>query len=192
MDKLIAKQSIVFKRKHMAIFNLKKISFLFLFIISMLSMTSAQTKTDSLEALLPGLQGSEKIEVFEKLIGLNTKSAPEKAIEFGRQALELLEHFEDTKMEIYVLKKMCLAYMRVGKDSTAIKLGNKSLELAEKVNDRNGQAGALNEIGNMYAEAGEFSLSQAYVAAKVAKGLSDLAEEFQYDKLLALIQQGEA
>ena len=27
----------------------------------------------------------------------------------------------------------------------------------------------LDEIGNMYAEAGEFSLSQAYVAAKVAE-----------------------
>jgi len=43
----------------------------------------------------------------------------------------------------------------------------------------------------MYAEAGEVSLSQAYVAAKVAEGLSDLAEDFQYDKLLAFIQQGE-
>ena len=49
----------------------------------------------------------------------------------------------------------------------------------------------LDEIGNMYAEAGEFSLSQAYVAANVAEGLSDLAEDFQYDKLLAFIQQGE-
>ena len=43
----------------------------------------------------------------------------------------------------------------------------------------------------MYAEAGEFSLSQANVAAKAAEGLSDLAEDFQYDKLPALIQQGE-
>lgn len=48
----------------------------------------------------------------------------------------------------------------------------------------------LDEIGNIYAEADEFSLSQAYVAAKVAEGLSDLSEDFQYDKLLALIQQG--
>lgn len=191
MKKHIAIHSIIFKWKSKVFLNLKKISILFLFVISFLSMASAQTETDSLEALLPGLQGREKIEVLEQLIELSTNQVPGKAIEFGRQALELLKHSEDSKMEIKILNKMCSAYMRMGKDSTAIKLGYKSLELAEKVNDRNGQAGALNEIGNMYAEAGEFSLSQAYVAAKVAEGLSDLAEDFQYDKLLALIQQGE-
>lgn len=175
MNRFIAIQSGFFNCYSMSFLYIKKMSVLFIFVVSLLSIVSAQTETDSLEALLPGLQGFEKIKVFEKLIELNKYSAPEKAIEFGKQTLQLLNHDNDETMRSNILNEMCFLYMHIGKDSIALKVGNESLQLAEKNSDRNGKAGALLGIGQIYQKSGKYQKALDYYSEslKIYEELND-------------------
>ena len=72
----------------------------------MINNLSGQINTDSLEAILQTVSGNKRIEMLNKLAKAHSETSPEKAIEYGKQALELSIKKKKKKEEVNALTNM--------------------------------------------------------------------------------------
>lgn len=77
---------------------------------------------------------------------------PQKAIEYGRQALSFTRQSQDIYDEKIILHSLGFAYQAVGNTSQALEVWQQELALAQKDSDRNTQVQALNSIANLLVE----------------------------------------
>jgi two-component system, cell cycle response regulator len=111
-----------------------KIRFLWLILICIsLPLNAAEKKLD-----LPTL-----IHLTESLHSDN----PQKAIEYGQQALTILKSNPDSHQEISVLIDIGWAYLTLSDYENAITYSERASKLAEKYNDREGLSEAINNLG---------------------------------------------
>ena len=121
-----------------------------------------QENPEKIDAQLATTQGKEKINLLVKLADAYNRKNPQKTLEYGNQALELLETFPDGKKHAAVLNSISNAYKNIGKHETAREYALESLSIAEKIADKPGQAAALDSLGEISIIVGELDQALKY------------------------------
>lgn len=127
---------------------IKRVVFIFLFISAL-----SNAQIDSLEGILSSLSGTERINVLNDLCYLYAFSDPDKALEYGNEAIELVEN-ESAELRARVYNDVSLAYYGKSDYQGMIELNRQSLALRTQINDSLGQAANLMKIGLAFEELG--------------------------------------
>jgi PAS domain S-box-containing protein len=117
-----------------------------------------------IEAQLANAKGKERINLLIELTRDYYRKNPQKALEYGKQALELLDTFPDEKTRAAALNSISKVYMYLGEQETAKKHALDSLAIAEKINDKPGVADALYSLGKISEVIGELDLALEYLS----------------------------
>lgn len=140
---------------------MRKIAFLFVLAAFFTAALQAVTITE-LESQLPNAQGRERTKILAQITEIFLKTDPQKAISYGKEALQLLERFKDKKTEAGVLDQMAQASFALGDYAGALEYAEKSLEIAEKMSDRTRQAKVLNMLSMISIRKGDFEKGREY------------------------------
>ncbi|MCP4146336.1 MAG: tetratricopeptide repeat protein, partial [bacterium] len=108
----------------------------------------------------------------------NRDDAPEKAIQYCRDAQKLLTPLDDAKSKVRLLNEMCWIYKNLGEYKKAIDCGNKSIATAEKAKYREGLASAFKNTGTVYNRANNYKKTfECYARAlHIFKRLDNIKE----------------
>jgi PAS domain S-box-containing protein len=123
----------------------------------------SQETPEKIEAQLANTKGKERISLLVKLTSDYHRKNPQKALEYGKQALELLNTFPNEKNRAAVLSRISRAYMYLGEQETAKKHAMDSLAIAEKNGDKPGEADALHSLGKISEVIGELEEALNYL-----------------------------
>ncbi len=138
------------------------ILFFCLFITSNLC---SQTDIDNLIELNKTLNDDDtaKISVLHKLSWLMKAEKPEKAVEYGKQALKLAQQSENINLEAKSLKNIATAYWFAGKNRKAERYFKIAIEKFEKVNNLSGKSSCFNNLGlTLESRGNNLEASEAY------------------------------
>lgn len=112
-------------------------------------------QTDSLEQVLPALQGREKVIALGELTFQYAYTDGVKALEYGNRELALAQELNDPEMLALAYNDLSIAYFYKGRFDTVVVLNKKALAIREKLGDLRGMASSLNKMGNAYHELGD-------------------------------------
>ncbi len=123
---------------------------------------SAQTNLDSLERLLPTLNGKERINVAGELSYQYCFINTDKALQFGSLELKLATEAGDSASIGMAWNDLAAAYISRGEFQTSLVLNQKALGVRQRLGDSLKVAASLGRIGHAFFEIGE--LDQALSA----------------------------
>jgi PAS domain S-box-containing protein len=103
-----------------------------------------------IESRLSGTVGKKRLELLSQLINRFQNKEPKKILEYGKEALQLLDTFPDRKLEIVILNRMSTAGVLLGDFWVSAEYAGKSRVIAQKIGDRIGEADALHNLGRIY------------------------------------------
>ncbi|MGD2089415.1 MAG: tetratricopeptide repeat protein [Candidatus Aminicenantes bacterium] len=122
----------------------------------------SQTNPERIEAQLAKTEGKEKINLLVDLLNAYKRKNPQKALEYGKQALELLKTFPDEKTRAAALNSISNVYKNLGKQKSAKVYALKSLTITEKIDDKPGAAAARDSLGEISIIIGELDQALDY------------------------------
>ena len=122
----------------------------------------AEPDTDELESRLAGSTGKERIRILDELTQSYLTKAPKKSLEYGQEALELLNSFPDEKQQMTILNLISKANSLLGDFQLAKDYALKSQAVAQKIGDKNGEADALASISRVYWGLGDYHQANKY------------------------------
>ena len=91
---------------------------------------------EKLEERLARSRGGDRIEILALLANANRYRAPDKAVEYGTEALDLLDRFPNRSRELHVLVSLSQACLAKGDFNSALDYNNMSMLLANMGKDR--------------------------------------------------------
>jgi len=121
-----------------------------------------ETKIDSLEALLPTVEGDQKINVLEKIAYKYRLKQPEKTVEYGNQALQLAKSLNNLRGIQKALSVLGLGNKYLGNYDDALTFQQEALKIAEQLGEENLVAVEYNRIGIIYKRMGLYSIALKY------------------------------
>jgi signal transduction histidine kinase len=123
----------------------------------------------------PGISQKEKLRLLVQLSEFTQDSEPVKAVKYGKEALEMLNLFNDPSLEVRVLLSLTWAAQNIGQYESALEYGYKAETLALDIGDKRAAAVAYNHIGRIYEQLGFLDRSLDYVlrALKLFEELGD-------------------
>jgi signal transduction histidine kinase len=118
---------------------------------------------------------SQRLECLSALVAECMEKAPQKALDYGKRALRLLEILPDDRIKTKVLNSMCWASLLMGKYPEALELGKKAKDLAQKINDESELIMALGSMANIHLNLSDFhsALNYALLAKKLCEQSND-------------------
>jgi len=144
---------------------------------------------------LANLKGGERISFLAQLTKNFKKENPQKAIQWGKEALELLKSYPNEKIQATILNEISDAYRLLGENYKEKKYAQKSLEIAKQINDKQNIADALNSLGKVSTVFGEFEQARNYFLESLSlyKELKDKTKRALVNNSIAGIyfQQGD-
>lgn len=111
------------------------------------SVNGENQSAEVIEGRLQSAALDKKVELLSELVWLYRNNQTDKAIRYGEQALDILGQIPNSLLETKVLHAMAWAHMREGDYELAKLRGQKSYELASKINHKKSQAYAANVLG---------------------------------------------
>jgi len=118
-------------------------------------VAAVRSQTDSLEKVLPALQGREKVIVLGELTFQYAYTDGKKALEYGYRELDLARSLNDPEMLALAYNDLSIAYYYKGRFDSVVTLNLKAYAIREKLGDLKGMASSLNKLGNAYHELGD-------------------------------------
>lgn len=115
----------------------------------------AAAQTDSLEKVLPGLQGREKVVMLGELTFQYSYVDLNKAMDYGRQELALARQLNEPDLIALAYNDLSIAYYYKGDFDTVVDLNKKAYAIRSKLDDKKGMAASLNKMGSAYYELGD-------------------------------------
>jgi len=150
---------------------MKKIAFLSLFLfLNILCYSNNQTQADSLINRLSTIPDSIKADALNEISWALRNSSPEKSIEYGLQAIELSERYNDFENLVKAHSYVGVAYRILGNYSESTDYYYKGLELAKKHHVLEQEGYAYINIGNLhiYQEYYNSAMENLYKALDIA------------------------
>ncbi|MCF8368138.1 MAG: sensor histidine kinase [Bacteroidales bacterium] len=145
-----------------------RIFLLLFFILFTMILTGQQSKLDSLENLLPGLSGADKVNMLNELCWLYGTIDIQKAEEFGLSALALSKEIGDSLLIAQVYNDLGTVYFRKSDYDSALSLFIDSRRIREKEDKAELIAASDNKIGAVYQEQGKFDLAVKHQLLSIA------------------------
>jgi signal transduction histidine kinase len=147
-------------------------------IIPLVRQMSAAEKPVPLETKLKvASTKGEKIDILTELTVYYRQKAPEKAVKFGEQALELLNDDPVGDKKVVVLNGLCWAYGVLGQYRKALDTGHQGEILAKNIGDKKELAVAYASLANIY-----LNLSEFHKALDLSLKAFSLSEELSYKR----------
>ncbi|HHN47730.1 MAG TPA: tetratricopeptide repeat protein [Bacteroidales bacterium] len=119
-------------------------------------------KADSLEQVLPNLQGVERVDALTQLTRLNSRRNHERAFEFANEAIELAQKINYQKGIADALLHKSTAYYFLSDYNAAIGYLKQSLEIRKKLKDTVMVSDAYNKVAINSRMLGNFEDALAY------------------------------
>jgi PAS domain S-box-containing protein len=116
-----------------------------------------------IESRLTGSVGKERLEILSKLLNTYRDIEPKKALDYGKEALQLLRTYPDGGLEMAVLNNMSTAGIWLGDFLESENFARRSLAIAQTLGEKSGEADAMYNIGlsswyrGLYKEAGDWN-----------------------------------
>ena len=149
---------------------MKRLIFLYLFILSLQSLDAQRSKIDSLkQALNSGTNYSSQFGILEQLFYGYLFSFPDSSVNYIHQANLIAEQSQSDNARARVCGQWCWLYVITGDYPKALQFAQEQYAFAESAGDFLEQASALDMIGEVYDNLDEFKNSLAY--RKQAKNL---------------------
>jgi len=126
-----------------------------IFVYSSFFMRPAVAQTDSLEKVLPTLQGREKVLVLGELAFQYSYIDVARAIDYGQQELALARRLNEPDLVALACNDLSIAYYYKGRFDTVVDLNKKAFAIRARLGDKKGMAASLNKIGSAYYELGD-------------------------------------
>lgn len=122
------------------------------------SAALGQQRSDpaALEKQLPTLTGKERVRALARLCEAYRSTAPERALDFGKQALALAGSYPDPDSQVRALNESAWALMELGRYDEAMAEAKKGEDLAQRSSLRRGEARALNNQGVIQRRRGAY------------------------------------
>ncbi len=133
--------------------------FLYLLLIIVANTYGQQAVLDSLENLLPGLKGEEKVNVLNELCWQYGSIDIVKSERFGKQAMDLARKIGDSVLIAQVYNDLGTVYFRKSNYDSAILLYKHSLRIRQREGLKNLVAASNSKIGAAYQEQGKYELA---------------------------------
>lgn len=141
----------------------------------------SQAGLEKIEIQFSKAKGKERITLLAELTKGYQTDSPQKAINFGNEALILLNDFPDKKIRAAVLNNMSIASTLLRDYKNAREYAISSLSIAEQIDDKLLMADALNSLGTVSDLEEEFKHALVYYQRS-----AKLFEEVGDQKKLAL------
>jgi signal transduction histidine kinase len=122
----------------------------------------------------------EKLVRLSALVEKNKQEDPQKALEYGNQALEILQDFPKDKIKVKVLYGMCWASGLLGNYREALDRGKEAETLARTIDDKKELGVVFNSMANIY-----LYLSDFHKALDYALQARDISESLGYKRGIA-------
>ncbi len=169
--------------------NKKKILFIGLLIIFSFSIFASQTRIDSLETQLVDAKGEARTKILAGLVFEYRHNNPPKAVEYGKEALALLNDFKDEPQKAKLLNDLAWAYLQLNEFQIALDHAYNSLEITRKINDLSLQSGVLYHIGSIYFQQNDLvkALEQYILALEIQEEIQDSFEMARLNGNIGLI-----
>lgn len=119
------------------------------------SIFAQPLRTTELEKKLNSVQESERGAILAQLTEAYRSDDPQKAIQYGQQALSVLEKHPDPVSQVTALCEMGWAYLITGQYQKAFECIENARQAAEKNKDNAGLSRALNNLGMIYGRLGD-------------------------------------
>lgn len=148
---------------------------------------TAEQQIDSLEKLLPSIQGKERAKVYSDLCWLYTMNDPEKAKFYGQQAFQLASRLNDQAGQAQALNDLGIVYYATSSYDSALHHYHQALALREELKDEEGIAALHNKIGIVHQVKGNLKdaltsqlkslrfYEKGNDSASIAKGYNNIA-----------------
>ncbi|WP_074409515.1 tetratricopeptide repeat-containing sensor histidine kinase [Aquimarina megaterium] len=135
---------------------------------------SVNAQTDSLEQKLVTASKQEKIEIYKQLVNTYSKIDIEKALDYGRQGLELVKD-EYTKDTGFFYLRMGNFYNAKSEHEKALFYNKKMLKVAKRLQYELGVAKSYQNIGVTYVKMGNYNraLDNYLKALKIYEALEE-------------------
>ena len=131
------------------------LSILFIVLFSFSAFTQNEV-TDSLEALLPNLEGAERVNVLNELCWQLGPINIDKAEQYGLEALDIASGLNDSLLLAQVYNDLGTVYYRKSDYDSALVLYFNALRIRENANRPDLAAAVNNKIGATYLEQSQF------------------------------------
>jgi tetratricopeptide (TPR) repeat protein len=136
----------------------------FLSAFFLLTARSQSNGKDSLQPLsIAGKEDSNKVKQFLELSKDYKHSRPDSALQYARQALRLSRKLSFKRGEAMSLSSLALGYLYANNRPKALENYLKALKKYEGLNDEEGIAFSLHNIGLCYSDQQEYKLALAYL-----------------------------
>lgn len=113
----------------------------------------------------------EQLEQLAALVMQYRQEEPRKAIEYGQQALKILQEHPDDLVKVKVLNGLCWAYCIEGEYREALSSGKEAENIAHKTGAKKELAIAFGSIANVYLDLSDFHKALYY--SMKAKSVSE-------------------
>ncbi|NIM83221.1 MAG: tetratricopeptide repeat protein [Candidatus Aminicenantes bacterium] len=116
---------------------------------------------------------SDKVKCLGALMELNLQDAPQKAREYGNQALRILQEFPDDKIKERLLLGICWASRYLGDYREALDMAREAETLARRIDDKRGVYLAFRSYASIYIDLSDYrkALDYALQARKISEEL---------------------
>lgn len=115
-----------------------------------------------IESRLPGTVGKERVEILSALVNAYQDKKPNKALDYGKEALKLLGTFPDRKLEIKILNNMSTASIKLGHYRESRQLLERALEIAKTLKIKNEIKAAAKELSEISEILGDHQKALIY------------------------------
>jgi signal transduction histidine kinase/Flp pilus assembly protein TadD len=138
----------------------------FAIFLSLLFSLPAETAANQLESRLKDSTGKERLEILTELAAGYRETQPPKALQYGKQGLELLKGLppEETRLyQVHLLVSLGWANMRLTEYESARQYAEQAGKIAAAANDKTGRADAFFIIGDSHRRQGDYTNASDYL-----------------------------
>ena len=129
---------------------MKKFIIFTLFFPLICSALFSQTKIDSLETQLINAEEKERANILASLVDEYRNIDPQKAIEYGEEALKIIDNIDDEIEKAHFFNHLAWAYKNINEFNKAREYTERGRECAISIDSSGLEAYALNTLGSIY------------------------------------------
>jgi len=133
------------------------VRYLLLILVSVSLLSSQSRQLDSLQEILPSLEGKQRLEGLFILSNQLEGVFPKQANLYGREGLKLALRLGDSVSAATLLSSLSYSSSELGDFSEALRYGYESLEMSTAMNDKKRIASANSTLGIAYVYVGQYS-----------------------------------
>ncbi|WKN45067.1 tetratricopeptide repeat protein [Tunicatimonas pelagia] len=139
-----------------------------LVLLSHFSVAQYNSKVDSLQAILPTLQGESRVTALRDLCYYLSEMRQEGSLEYGQKAVALAQKLDNPLVLGLAYKDLARALMIADQFGSAVATYDKAIAIFQSRGDQEQMAYIYNNLGNIYKDKSDYDTSLRYLFRSLA------------------------